>query len=82
MEVLIVSLFVLFAIVSLEAAYRIALGLVRWTPVIAAGALSGWLAQRCGAGHLGALGCAAIAGLIARHLLRLSRRSMQQLSGG
>jgi len=70
MEALIVSLFALLAIVLLEAGYWIALALARWSPVIAAGALAGWLAGRHGADHLEALGLGALTCLIARHLLR------------
>ena len=70
MEALIVALFALLAIVLLEAGYWIALSLMRWAPVIATGALAGWLAERHGAGHLEAFGLAALTCLIARCLLR------------
>ena len=56
MEALIIALFALLAIVLLEAGYWIAIALARWAPVIAAGALVGWLAQRHGADQLEALG--------------------------
>lgn len=75
MEALILALFALFAIVLLEAGYWIAISLARWTPIIAAGALVGWLAHRYGADHVEALGLAALACLIARHLLRPRWRS-------
>lgn len=67
-----VALFALIAIVLLEAAYAIAISLARWTPVIAIGALGGWIAH--GYDPLQALGVAALACLIARHLLRPRRR--------
>lgn len=70
MEALIVSLFALFAIVLLDAGYWIAIALARWAPVIAAGAIAGWLAVRCGAEPLEALGLGLIVCLIARHLLK------------
>lgn len=43
MEALIVAAFALLAFVLLDAGYWIAMSLVRWTPVIAAGALVGCL---------------------------------------
>lgn len=56
MEALIVSPFALFAIVLLRAGYWIAIAIARWAPVIAAGALAGWLAGRYRAQTLEALG--------------------------
>lgn len=70
MEALIVSLLVLFVIVLLEAGYWIAIAVARWAPVIAAGALAGWLAGRYGAEQLEALGLGLMVCLIARHLLK------------
>ena len=70
MEAIIVAGFALLAIVLLEAGYWIAMSLTRWAPVVAAAALAGWLAQHLGAQPLEALGVAAIAFLLARHLLR------------
>lgn len=70
MEALIVAAFTLLAIVLLEAGYWIAMSLVRWAPIVAAATLAGWLAHRLGAERLEALGVAALAFLLARHLLR------------
>ncbi|GAM97335.1 hypothetical protein U91I_00961 [alpha proteobacterium U9-1i] len=73
MEALIVALFALAAIVLLEAGYWIALCLARWAPVIALGALAGWLAGRHGAEPLEALGLGILTCLVARQLLRPRR---------
>lgn len=70
MEALIVSPFALFAIIPLEAGYWIAVALARWAPVIAVGALAGWLAERYGAEPLEALGLGVIVCLVARHLMK------------
>ncbi len=69
MEALIVALFALVAIVFLEAGYWIAISLARWSPVIAVGAVVGWLAGRHCVEPLEALGLAVVACLIARQLL-------------
>jgi hypothetical protein len=70
MEALIVALFALFAIVLLNAGYWIAVSLARWAPVIAAGALVGWIAGHHGAAPLEALALGLFTCLLARHLLR------------
>lgn len=70
MEAIIVALFALFAMILLEAGYWMALSLARWAPVIAVGALAGWLAGRHGAEPLEALGLGILICLVARHLLR------------
>lgn len=75
MEALIVALFALLVMVLLEAGYWIALALMRWAPVIAAGALTGWLALRHGGAPLEALGLGVIVCLVVRHLLRPRWRS-------
>lgn len=78
MEALIVAVVALIVMVVLEASYGIALALLRWTPVIAAGALAGWLAHRFGAEPLAALGLGFIVCLVVRHLLRPNRRFESQ----
>jgi hypothetical protein len=70
MEALIVALFALFAIVLLDAVYWIAVSLARSAPVIAAGALVGWIASHHGAAPLEALALGLLTCLLARHLLR------------
>lgn len=74
MEVLIIVLFALLAIVVLEAGYGIALSLMRWAPVIAAGAMLGWTTGILGAAPLEALGLGVLACLLTRHVLRRRRR--------
>lgn len=69
METLIVSLLALFVIAFLEAGYWISVAVARWAPVIAVGALAGWLAIQYGAEPLEALGLGVIVCLIGRHLL-------------
>lgn len=75
MEALIAALFALLVMVLLEAGYWIARALMRWAPVIAAGAIAGWLVGRYGAEPLEAAGLGLIVCLIARHLLKPRRRS-------
>lgn len=71
MEALIVALFALAAVVVLEAGYWIAISLARWAPIVAVGALSGWLAGRHGVNGAEAIGVGVLASLLARHLMRL-----------
>ena len=73
MEALIIIVLALVAIILIEAGYGIAIGLARWSPVIAIGVLAGWFAHDLGAAPLEALGPAILACLVARHVLR-SRR--------
>lgn len=75
MEALIVALFALLAMVLLEAGYWIALSLMRWAPVIAAGAIAGWHVGRYGAEPLEALGLGLIVCVVARRLLKPRWRS-------
>ncbi len=70
MEALIVALFALAAIVLLDAGYWIAISLARWAPLVAIGALAGWLANRHGVDALEAIGVGVLASLLARHLMR------------
>jgi hypothetical protein len=70
MEALIVALFALAAIVILDAGYWIAISLVRWSPIIAAGALVGWIARHQGADAFEALGLGVLAALLARQAAR------------
>ena len=70
MEAVIVALFALLAIVLLDACYWIAISLARWAPVIAVGALAGWVAHRHGVEPLEVLGVAIFACLVTRHMLR------------
>jgi uncharacterized membrane protein YfcA len=48
----------------------IAISLARWAPVIAAGALVGWLVHHLGAQSLDALGIDLLLSQAARHLMR------------
>lgn len=70
MDALIVAIAALAALVLIDAGYWIAISLARWSPVIAAGVLAGWLAQHHGAQSLEALGIGFLASLVARHFLR------------
>jgi hypothetical protein len=81
-EAVIVALFALLAIVLLEAGYWMAISLARRAPVVAAGALVGWLAERGGANHLDALGLGLVACLVARNLwLCWARADVAQSEG-
>jgi hypothetical protein len=71
MEAMIVTLFALTAIVLIDGGYWIAISLARWAPVIAIGALVGWLAHHLGAQRLDALGVGLLWSLAARHFMRL-----------
>jgi hypothetical protein len=70
MEAMIVALFALTAIVLIDVSYWMAISLVRWAPVIAAGMLMGWLAHHHGAQSLEALGAGLIVSLAARRFIR------------
>lgn len=70
MEALILLAAALIVIVLLEAGYYIAIGLIRWAPVLVVGVAAFWLAHCHGAGDLEALGLATVACLLARRLLR------------
>lgn len=70
MEALIVGIAVLAVLVLVDAGYWIAISLVRWSPVIAAGVLAGWLAHHHGAESLEALGIGFLASVVARHVMR------------
>jgi len=66
MEALIVAIAALAALVLIDAGYWIAISLARWSPVIAAGALVGWLAHHHGTESLEALSLGFLASAIAR----------------
>jgi hypothetical protein len=70
MEAVIVAIAALAALVLIDAGYWIAINLVRWSPVIAAGVLAGWLAHHQGAQSLEALGISLFASVVARHFMR------------
>lgn len=70
MEPVILAIAALAALVVIDAGYWIAISLVRWAPVIAAGALAFWIAQQHGAEVLDALGIGCLASVAARHVLR------------
>lgn len=70
MEALIVAIAALAVLVLIDAGYWIAISLARWSPVIAVGVLTGWLAHDHGAESLEALGVGFLASVIARHFMR------------
>lgn len=70
MEALIIAIAALAVLVLIDAGYWIAISLVRWSPVIAAGVLAGWLAHHHGVARLEALGVGFLACVVARHVLR------------
>lgn len=70
MEALILLAAALIVIVLLEAGYYLAIGLMRWAPVLVVGVAAFWLAHRHGAGDLEALGLAMAVCFLARRLLR------------
>lgn len=70
MEALIIAIAALALLVLIDAGYWIAISLVRWAPVIAAGALAFWIAQQQGAESLDALGIGCLASVAARPFLR------------
>ena len=70
MEALIVAVAALAVLVLVDAGYWIAISLVRWSPVIAAGVIAGWLAHHHGAQSLEALGIGFLVSVVARHFLR------------
>jgi hypothetical protein len=69
-EALIVTIAALAVLVWIDAGYWVAISLVRWSPVIATGAVAGWLAHHHGADNLQALGIGFIASIVARHVMR------------
>jgi len=58
----------LIGIVLLDAGYRIALCLTRWTPSLVLGLFAGWLADRYGAQALQAVWVGALAALITKRV--------------
>jgi hypothetical protein len=77
MEALIVALLALLAIVLIEAGYAIALAFVRWTPILAATTLMGWLAHRHGIEPLETVGVAIATAMLARHVMHARRAGLQ-----
>ena len=69
MEALIVAFFALVAIVLLDAAYLMAVTLLRWALVLAIGAIISWLAAHHDASHAEALELGILASLVARRLM-------------
>jgi hypothetical protein len=70
MEALIVAIAALAALVLIDAGYWIAISLMRWSPVIAAGAVAGWLAHHHGIQSWAAFGIGLLASVAARHFMR------------
>jgi hypothetical protein len=70
MEALIVAIAALAVLVLIDAGYWIAIRLSRWSPVIAAGVLAGWLAHQHGVERLETLGIGFLVSVVARHFLR------------
>lgn len=70
MEALVVAVAALVALVLIDAGHWIAVSVVRWSPVIIAGAVAGWLAGRHGLAPLEALAVGAITSLITRFAMR------------
>lgn len=70
MEALIVAVTALAALFLIDAGYWIAISLARWSPVIAAGVIAGWLAHHHGSESLEALGIGFLISVVARHSLR------------
>jgi len=70
MEALVVACAALIALVLIDSGYWIAVSLMRWTPVLIAGAAVGWFAHREGLGSIEALAIGALASVAVRHLLR------------
>ena len=70
MELAIIAAAALAALIIIDTGYCIAISLVRWSPVITAGFLAFWIAQRFGVESLDALGVACLASLVARHVMR------------
>lgn len=70
MEALIVGIAALAVLVLIDTGYWIAIGLARWSPILAVGILAGWLAHRLGAESLEALAIGFLASVIARHFMQ------------
>ncbi len=70
MEALIVAAGALIVMVLIDAGYWIAISLMRWAPVLAAGLLAATLASHHGAQAVHALVIGAIVCVIVRRLLR------------
>ena len=56
----------------MDAGYWIAVILMRWSPIFLVGAAVSWFAYREGLGPMEALAAGGLAGIAARHLLRLT----------
>lgn len=75
MEALVVALAALIALVLIDAVYWIAVSLVRWSPVIIVGALTGWFTVRAGMAPAEALITGVLASIVVRHLGRRTEGS-------
>ena len=69
MEAMIIIIAALIAIVLLDAGYRIALCLTRWTPSLLLGLLFGWLAHHQGVEALKAVAFAGLTTLVTKRVL-------------
>jgi hypothetical protein len=68
MEAVIIIIAALIGIVLLDAGYRLALCLVRWSPSLVLGLFAAWLADRCGAQALQAVWVGELAALITKRV--------------
>lgn len=79
MEALIVAMAALAVLILIDAGYWIAISLVRWSPVIIAGAVAGWFAGQQGFPPVEALAFGALTSLIARFAMpRLHDRADEE----
>jgi hypothetical protein len=70
MEALVVAIAALVVFVLIDAGHWIVVSLVRWSSVIIAGAVAGWVAGRQGLPPMEALAVGALTSLIARFTMR------------
>jgi hypothetical protein len=75
MEALIIAAAALMVMVLIDAGYWIAISLMRWSPVIIAGAAVGWLAVREGMAPAEALIMGVLASMVVRCLVRRAEGS-------
>lgn len=69
MEALIIAIAALAVLVVIDAGYWIAISLVRWSPVMAAGVIADWLSHHYGAQTLDALAIALLGSILVRHVM-------------
>lgn len=72
MEGLVIAFAALVAAVLIDAGHWIAVNLMRWSPILIVGAAVSWFAHCEGLGPTEALAAGGLAGIAARHLLRLT----------